>query len=809
MKKKIILFFSICLILILIFCLNGMLFDKTILVSDLLAQYYIFLTKLIDYFKGTGTLLYTFDFGLGGSMFSVCAYYLISITNLLLNFFSYDNLYLYITIIIIIKMALCGVTMCHYLEYNFPNKKNIYLFSFSYVLSTYLLTNYFQIMWLDCYILAPLILLGIDKIIEEDNPLLYGVTLALAILSNYYMGFIICFFSVMYYIYKNLLKHNKLKNVTTYVITSILAGMMTMIINFTAFIEIMNSSRVNSISTGFNTDLAKIISGFFIGNAMEPILNYNHPKLYIGIFLVLLLFLYFINKKISKREKVVSGIFIGMILLFMVFNVLNSIWHAFSTPIGFNCRYVYLVNIVLIFLACKSFENIDDIPKRNYLIFLYFFFIICFVVFITNTNELYFIILNLLFVALYCIMLFSKETKKTILTVFVIELCINGYFTYNEFETLDSLNNMLDSEFTEIINKIQENEKDIFYRMDFKRSSSRTNENILYDYHSASSWLSTIKNSDLKFLNKINYDTSINSYNFSNYDITNSLFGIKYYADDVKFAENNKDEFIASYNDMNIYKNENALGLGYIVDEKVKNSLDCISSYECQEQIINYMTNDDSIIYEELNVKKINDLVSEHYVENDQLIYAYIETKSEESVNIAAYFNDEFLVGATNDFMINNIIKMNGVLPKNYNIGDKIEIILTANNNSLYDTIVKFYNYNYDVYLNKINKLKEKQLELSYFSDEYIKGTIEGGGVLFTSIPYSDNWKVYVDGNKVNTYNLFDMFLGVDVAEGQHTVEFKYEVSSFKVGITISLVSSLFFGLYIYKKSCANKKKNV
>lgn len=799
MKQKILVFIVTCLILIVAFFLNDMIINGTILTGDLYSQYYHLLLKFMEFLKGEGTLFFSFDLGIGNSMYSIFVYYLMSVTNLILKFISYENLYIYILIIIIVKVSLCSVTMYKYLEYNFPLKKNIFFFSIIYALSTYILTNYFQIMWLDNYLLAPLILMGIDKIIKEDKPLLYTITLTLAILNNYYMGYIICFFSVIYYIYKSLII-NKANNLKTFVIASFLSGMMTMITNFTALKEIIEFGRINEFELGFSTDFSKIISSLFMGNEMESVVNYTYPKLYIGILCVLLLYAYFLNKKIDKREKIISGLFIVFLIAFMVFKPLNILWHSLSLPVGNNFRYVYLINIFIIYLCFKSFDNIDFLDKKYFLLFIYIFLIFCFIVFVTETNVLYFIVLSFIFAILYSLIFYFPELKKLLFVVFLVEIGLNAFYTYNNYDTLESTSNIIDKEILNIVKKIQEKEENKFYRMDLINLGIKTNDNILYDYHSVTSWLSTLRYSDLKFLENISYNVGTNSYRFKNNDITNSLFGIKYYAD-----TDSNDEVILEYNDINIYKNSNALNLGYIVDEKVKDEMICSSSFDCSEKMLNYMLGNNTDIYNELEITKKDDLVYEYTVENTKDLYLYIETKYYKGIDLKIYLNDE-LIRIVNDYNLDDVVKLEGVLKNEYNIGDKIEIKLIDENKTTYDTFVKMYNYNYDLYNKDIQMLQDKQLEILEFNDEYIKGSISYGGSLFTSIPYSENWNVYVDGKKVETYQIFDMFLGIDIEEGQHIIEFKYEVKSLKTGLIISIFSILFYMFFHHKKVAKTKK---
>lgn len=55
-------------------------------------------------------------------------------------------------------------------------------------------------MWLDAMVLFPVILLGIEKIINKGKPTLYCISLALMFFANYYMAYMICIFAVLYFL---------------------------------------------------------------------------------------------------------------------------------------------------------------------------------------------------------------------------------------------------------------------------------------------------------------------------------------------------------------------------------------------------------------------------------------------------------------------------------------------------------------------------------------------------------------------------------------------------------------------------------
>ena len=84
-------------------------------------------------------------------------------------------------------------------------------------------------MWLDGMVFLPLIMLGINKIIDEDNPVVYIVFLAIMLFANYFISYMICIFSVIYFIglfiYRGNFKiKNILKKILMFALSSALAA---------------------------------------------------------------------------------------------------------------------------------------------------------------------------------------------------------------------------------------------------------------------------------------------------------------------------------------------------------------------------------------------------------------------------------------------------------------------------------------------------------------------------------------------------------------------------------------------------------
>lgn len=76
--------------------------------------------------------------------------------------------------------------------------------------------------------------------------------------------------------------------------------------------------------------------------------------------------------------------------------------------------------------------------------------------------------------------------------------------------------------------------------------------------------------------------------------------------------------------------------------------------------------------------------------------------------------------------------------------------------------------------------------------------------VIFSEIYYDLGWQAFIDGKPVGHFRADYVLRGLNVPAGEHTIEFKYELNSYKTGSMISMVSSvlviLLFGFMAYKE---------
>ena len=587
----------LCLLFLCLFMLvpNG----YSVLISDMSVQY----DPLLTYFKNHGFEIFSFYKGFGSSMIGTFAYYLSSPFNLILFLFPNDKTDIAILILIILKMSLSGLTMFLYLkdEVKVENKLYLLIFSTSYALMGFHVAYFFHIMWLDATMILPIVILGINKLFNGKSKI-YILSLFYAIISNYYMGYMICIFSFLYFVYKLLLNYDLkkdkkeiLKKFRKFIICSLLAAGLSLFFLLPSILELSQISK-NNISPYANkikiTNPFKVLSFLFIEKKnISMMITQKVYNIYFGTVNLVLLFFYFLNNKISKKERKLSFIMVLIFALSIFINYADYVWHGFSATSGFAARYLFISTFFNLMLCAKSFIKIKEIKLINYYLFLIMFIVLSIVTIFGRYTYIdnYILIANNVLVIFYLILLYYFDRlpiKKNLILFLIMVLCFSELFfnfyigiRKNDFMTREETEEIYHT-FNNQLKKIKKNDHD-FYRI-AKDYDLTGNDSFRFNTYSVSHFLSTIHNKSLSFLGYNGY--SIGS-NFAGYSMPNpvadSIIGNKYLF--LKDTDRNLSHYEKTgkyqisksryelYNllkqDIIVYKNPYAFSLGMLVNE--------------------------------------------------------------------------------------------------------------------------------------------------------------------------------------------------------------------------------------------------
>lgn len=924
-KGEIITFISSFLLLLIVFFLVGAL-DNTVIISDMETQTFPLFKHLLLFLNGK-TGYFNYNFGLGDSYYGIILYYLFSPFNILIFFIkNFDLLFL---VIILLKSAFSSLFCYKYLKYHFSKSRISYLILFSllYGLSSYFISYNFLIQFLDIYVIFPLLLLGVDKMIKEKKYVLYVVSLMFTILFNYYFAYMICIFLFLYFNYRILLNKMSIRKWLNKNITFIFISFFTCL--SMSFVLLPVASEIGEYSRNVSLFLGgeplKILFNFhdffnyyLLGDFNDlGLLNLESFYLFTSLIILPLLIVYFFNKKIDNREKILTGIMFLILLISIGSNYGNYIWHGFVPPCCFNGRFTFMFILFTIFIAFKSVINISNISFKQlfmvfgiiyFIIFLYSFinyprlidikvlllftiiyFTVIFISFIFNNkgNKIkyylylvgfilisglfllmfkviefsYFIklfliplcvfllnylirrknislkqctylylillfifslyvnvsnrlilgnyfIIKILFLIIYLIVFkyLSKNKGYILLLIFVVlELLFNNYNYLYRFE----YNIVSDNCYEEVINYIKDNDDSLIYRIEDNYSKSSMNYPILYNYYGIDYFISTIKKDFVNFfidLNTFRLCDSRNSIFYDgSYNLLSSLLNIKYFVDH-KGLNNNDYTKIKSIGDYDIYKNEEYLNYGYMVEKDIEKINKDINGLEYINNIYINMSGNYENILDKVEVSKISNGRYSFYNSSDKDFYVLfiIDDKYEETVLETGYSSN---VNNFNVSFNNNLIKYiepNVVykVDNKYEADKAIDIYVDCSYNNLISDVYVYY-YNENVYLDDINILKENQFNVSKVDKDNLIGYIETNkdGILFLNCLYNEDLDIYVDGVKQDKIKLLDTFMGVYLDEGKHIIKLKYSYNIIYYSLIPSLIGigSLLF-IYYRKK---------
>ena len=75
------------------------------------------------------------------------------------------------------------------------------------------------------------------------------------------------------------------------------------------------------------------------------------------------------------------------------------------------------------------------------------------------------------------------------------------------------------------------------------------------------------------------------------------------------------------------------------------------------------------------------------------------------------------------------------------------------------------------------------------------------------TIPYDEGWNIYLNGEKIDYFPIFDTFIGIKLNSGHHTIKMKYYPKYLNFGIIASIIDFTLIIIYFTLK--VSKRKNI
>lgn len=825
--------FAICVVI----CIaNGVYpFGNTcILHVDMYHQYCPFFTEFLDKLREGGSLMYSWRLGLGSDFVSLYAYYLASPLNWLILLCPRAYVIEFMTLLILVKIGACGLAFFYYLKENYGllgkdgrfHRRTMLpalVFASAYALSGFIAAYSWDIMWLDCVALFPVIMAGLQKLVYENQVALYYVSLAVCIFANYYISIMICLFLVFYFAFLLLSPGESLRfrkhaalmqhpvrwragafgRFFTY---SLLAG-------GTSAVLLLPEIAVLGASGSAGDGFPETAEWYFniaaeLGRGATAASVYtgddHWPNLYAGAFSLLLVWLYLLNRRISWKEKLPRFAMLLFFLVSFAHNQLDYIWHGMHFPQSLPGRQSFLYIFVILsmsFAAARKWKG----TRRWHIVAA-----TCLALFVLlaasiagdeEVTEPYAILLTALFVMLYGLLLLICKLLDTgkhlfagtalagkgnvrpllahsVLVLAVIELAANMAATGFDVTSRTAYVEKKEDYARLLAMAEEHNGAGGFYRVEDTGRKTK-NDDALYGYASATIFSSLMNLEVSHLFQGVYMEGGKNFYSYNGATpLTSAMLSVKYILSDSPLEENELHRIVGRTGTNYLYENVYSLPLGYMVASDVLDGWK--PSLHDRRGSLNRLAFALGAEEELLSAADCQETI-----EAGRTVFVM----PEDGYYYAAYDNcdqDTLSVSRTDGWSQNYSKTTHRYL---IDLGDCEEgeevYISNTGAESISFTV---YKLNMDAFAQAYRTLAQNTMTLDEMTDRLVRGhiAVEEAGRLLLSIPADEGWSLYVDGERAGIEPWQEALIAVSLSPGEHEICLRYTTPGFVEGLSVS-----------------------
>lgn len=668
----------------------------------------------------------------------------------------------------ILLIGLSGVSCFYYLKNGFLKISDTgisVILSVCYALMSCAVIYTIVPVWIWGVVFLPFVATGVDRIVDQRKWYFLAVSLFLSVVFNYYTSYIIIIFSFIYLLYRVFVKSCDKQTILTSVL-KYFAGFVTAVFLsafswLPAFLDLFNGKthESRSIHLGLIRNPIKVLLSL-LPMSYSGLQMHDMPYIYCGVFVLASVVLFFISKKVVKREKIVSLIFVLVFILSFCIGIFDVFWMFFSEPNGYPSRYSFAFSFVLIIFAARFLRD-------------------------SKLSEI----------------AGSKGTsiKMALLAYVVFEAGLNSIYLVRE----------LDSEYgpyaprEEYVRVCQTMTKLVDeYSLDdpFGRTVKNWRysnlDGLLYGYNDID-YFSSSYNYDLHgFMESLGLSGQKHLLRSEGLTpIVSSMMGVDHY---VWVGNAGNFEYEGTLAGLNVYKDNNALPLAFCVKDDIDSG---VSFADNPFENINSFVSDMSGISDVFLVEEAVSDSGAYTVQTrpDMALWMYAIPSSNEGGDI--HFGNKHLVYYAGEPVaayadeVSPYCVMLGM-----GTGEEVTFSFTDT-----DMPVKVYFASYDS--EKAEEVLAMLAENAGHDFIEIRNGFEfsldpgSAGSVFTSVPYLKDFKIYVDGKQIDYRPYRNAFITFDVTEGNHDIKIVYRDRGLLFGLIASGTSAITLtAIYLLQK---------
>ena len=689
--------------------------------------------------------------------------------------------------ITLIKIGLCAVSMGVYFFFGTKENKHpavIVILSVCYALMSYNVMFSQCILWYNAIALAPIVLIGIERLIEGRRGFLYIFSMTLMLCWNSQLAYMAGIFSILYLLWRlSETGEHKWKTIGRFVICNALCVGLIM----TGFLPMLFNAmggRMNSYNPMegkyFYYPLWDVLKQF-LSCRYDTLESGGLPSVFCGTFVPLLAVgsVTLPNRKL--RSRIISAGIIAFFVASFCFVPLNQFWHGFNEPNSFPGRYSFLLSLFLIILAHRTS---------------------CFLIEMRKASA----------ITLYAIYGVAAVVAS-------IELYLNASYL------LEGLNIELGYEFNESYIQRVSDMKDVlkeiddgdFYRTGIDLPYS-LNEGTMFGFNGIGYFSSMFERGNMMFLGQLGFSQSEHTLmDAGGTPLTESLLGVRYkilaapklfgYFDPIY----KNDSFELQYN-------KNALPLGFVMDYEthdptIETDLDKAvsdrNSLAFQECILSEIRGERIRVFEDIDYTS-EDIDSDEYkkyirmrftARGDTPVWMFVRD-DHDGKSVAAPDGREpvltsLSVNGQNIYPFVTKLSTFCTYLGTFRDGEEV-VIEAACSNEFDDPWIAYYDK--EECERALDEIKARGFVVTEHGNGTIKGRItidDDDDLMIMTLPFMRGYHIKVDEEESEYGAYREALLALKMPPGEHTVEITFVPYGLVPGLWICLATLLMTFLYL------------
>ena len=767
-------------------------------------------------------------------------------------FFPKDKVYIYYNLSILIRLYLSGIVfakLCFYTKQE--NQMAILAGALVYVFCYWSLLNVNEhIYFLNPMIYLPMIVLGVEKVIREDRPVLLTISVFISAISNFYFFYMLVILTAIYVAVRLLFEYGFelktiFKKVRVIFLFSLLGTLMASVIFLPVLRTFASDSRASvdgSVNLFYSRFYYERLFTAFVSNDLQYDLcmGFASPTiLSIGLLL---------NDKRKTSKMLLCFGLIALLIICLPFA--GKVMNGFAYPIN---RWSFAIALIVAYTFVFEWDRFAE-NKKYLLIWMALVFAGSMVS--AYSRQIKVLVPIVLCVLFYLVSVYIKRNRRWSIDwrqiIMIVIVAVNILYIADCDYSLRGSGRMEDAATgKEAISEVMTSDAALLSPfLEKSRGSSlerysgnylKVNAAMLENAYSTDFYWSLTNPNVIRYREKLGL-LDFTSYLYRGYDDRSTLYtlaNVRYFVADNNLLPYGFEEPI-NIEGMEIYENTTFLPFGYTYDKAVSyEEWDKLDQIEKQEALLDYVViengkedikkedfrrkiefieNDDvhvrdnSIFSDKeksvlkiriedpcageytLSVKGLEFEDSNGYIEGNRT-WVRLRTSANDIRKDIYYFTKEYqFYSGRHDFTACYGYHTEGI--------QEIEITLPYPGVYTFDDLYVSC-VSHEAYQEKVDLLKSEVMQNVAIKENEVSGTIDlnSDKYLLMSIPYSDGWKAYVDGKKQEILRANECYMALKLEKGSHEISLQYETPFLREGTVVSIIASGIFAGYIYLKN--------